>query len=151
MSFFRPIALLIILTSFGNCVPPLCSLPAFKGSCRASFSRFFFNPSTNNCEAFLYGGCGGNGNNFESQEVCESVCKGKALGENVQPPLEEINWSNAFCLLAPEVGPCKAYFVRYYYDQKTGNCENFVYGGCGGNGNNFQDSETCLKTCMQQK
>ena len=36
------------------------------------------------------------------------------------------------CRLSPEVGPCKAAFVRYYYDRPEGLCKSFVWGGCNG-------------------
>ncbi len=36
------------------------------------------------------------------------------------------------CVLPKETGKCKAYFVRYFFNVETNQCENFVYGGCGG-------------------
>lgn len=36
------------------------------------------------------------------------------------------------CSLEPETGPCKAYFIRYYYDKKEEKCKEFVWGGCDG-------------------
>ncbi|MFQ6612253.1 MAG: BPTI/Kunitz domain-containing protein, partial [Fidelibacterota bacterium] len=36
------------------------------------------------------------------------------------------------CLLEPDSGPCDAYIPRYYYDQDTGECKEFVWGGCDG-------------------
>ncbi len=40
-----------------------------------SVTRYYHNPITGNCETFQYQGGGGNANNFESQEQCESYCK----------------------------------------------------------------------------
>lgn len=40
-----------------------------------SVTRYFHNPITGNCETFQYRGSGGNANNFESREQCESYCK----------------------------------------------------------------------------
>ncbi len=59
--------------------PALCSLPAVIGSCTAAFQRFFHNPASGVCESFLYGGCGGNENNFETFEECQAACGSKAL------------------------------------------------------------------------
>ncbi|XP_038653503.1 kunitz-type serine protease inhibitor-like isoform X2 [Scyliorhinus canicula] len=42
------------------------SLPS-PGNCRASMPRFFYNRSTETCEPFSYGGCGGNENRFLTQ------------------------------------------------------------------------------------
>ena len=36
------------------------------------------------------------------------------------------------CKAYPDPGVCKGYFTRYYYDQDTGKCKTFVWGGCGG-------------------
>jgi hypothetical protein len=49
-------------------------MPVEGGPCNAAFERFFFNSVTLACEPFSYGGCGGNQNNFESLEECETTC-----------------------------------------------------------------------------
>ena len=36
---------------------------------------------------------------------------------------------------------------QYYFNSKTGQCEPFVYGGCGGNENKFGTFEKCKSTC----
>lgn len=38
----------------------------------------------------------------------------------------------ANCELAPDAGPCEALIERYYYDQETGECKMFHWGGCDG-------------------
>ncbi len=35
------------------------------------------------------------------------------------------------CEMEPQVGPCNAAFVRYYFDQEEGKCKEFSWGGCG--------------------
>ncbi|KUG09024.1 BPTI/Kunitz domain-containing protein [Solirubrum puertoriconensis] len=47
------------------------------------------------------------------------------------------------CTLEPETGPCKALMPRYFYNQKTQRCEQFIWGGCGGLVP-FQTLEECL-------
>ena len=37
--------------------------------------RWGFDPQVNHCVRFRYGGCGGNSNNFISEEACEEKCK----------------------------------------------------------------------------
>ncbi|PIO37532.1 hypothetical protein AB205_0141750, partial [Aquarana catesbeiana] len=49
-------------------------------------------------------------------------------------------------LLKPD--SCKGYIPRYYYDKETGTCKSFIYGGCGGNENNFTTKEKCEAMCM---
>jgi hypothetical protein len=38
----------------------------------------------------------------------------------------------AACELEPDAGPCEALFERYYFDQETGECTMFHWGGCDG-------------------
>jgi len=57
--------------------PTFCSLPAKGGMCRASLPRWFFNEKTGECERFVYGGCGGNRNNFASKDECTEACRRK--------------------------------------------------------------------------
>ncbi len=51
-----------------------CSLPQETGPCRAAFRRYFFNSETQTCETFIFGGCGGNRNNFRSLRHCQRAC-----------------------------------------------------------------------------
>ncbi|XP_053553855.1 kunitz-type protease inhibitor 1 [Bombina bombina] len=46
------------------------------GGCRASFTRWFYDLETMQCLSFTFGGCGGNENNFHSQEECVHFCQG---------------------------------------------------------------------------
>ncbi|XP_073253673.1 putative Kunitz-type serine protease inhibitor [Porites lutea] len=52
------------------------------------------------------------------------------------------------CLLPPETGPCKAYFRRYFFHAKSGQCKEFIYGGCRGNQNNFLNKLSCEQKCL---
>nr|6GFI_C Chain C, Amyloid-beta A4 protein [Homo sapiens]6GFI_E Chain E, Amyloid-beta A4 protein [Homo sapiens] len=51
------------------------------------------------------------------------------------------------CSEQAEVGPCRARFSRWYFDVTEGKCAPFVYGGCGGNRNNFDTEEYCMAVC----
>ena len=46
-------------------------------------TRYFFNKETKECEAFDYGGCAGNLNNFETFEECENQCAIKTVARNL--------------------------------------------------------------------
>jgi hypothetical protein len=50
----------------------------------------------------------------------------------------------------PEIG-CLAYMPRWRYEPSTRACENFIYGGCGGNANNFETSEACEGKCVARE
>jgi hypothetical protein len=43
---------------------------------------------------------------------------------------------SAVCEPASETGPCRALFYRFYFNTSTNQCEQFIYGGCGGKQNN---------------
>ena len=50
-----------------------------------------------------------------------------------------------------DVGPCEAYFPRFFYDSLDASCKEFGYGGCGGNKNNFETKEDCVNSCVGRK
>uniref|UniRef100_A0A674IUC3 BPTI/Kunitz inhibitor domain-containing protein n=1 Tax=Terrapene triunguis TaxID=2587831 RepID=A0A674IUC3_9SAUR len=52
-----------------------------------------------------------------------------------------------FCQLSPDIGPCKAWVPRLFYNSSSQHCELFIYGGCQGNPNNFAEEEECLQAC----
>ncbi|XP_013401614.1 keratin-associated protein 10-7 isoform X2 [Lingula anatina] len=52
------------------------------------------------------------------------------------------------CEAPKDPGPCKAAEQMYYYNSKSKQCEQFVYGGCQGNGNRFRTKEECEQTCI---
>lgn len=57
---FQFLALLCSLVMIIGCERPAeCELPYETGPCRAMFPSFYFNPLTNRCEEFIYGGCAG--------------------------------------------------------------------------------------------
>ncbi|XP_076027935.1 WAP, Kazal, immunoglobulin, Kunitz and NTR domain-containing protein 2-like [Genypterus blacodes] len=59
------------------CGPELsgpCGLSSLQGPCKAYELRWAFSAAMRQCQAFIYGGCEGNDNNFESKEACEETC-----------------------------------------------------------------------------
>ena len=51
------------------------------------------------------------------------------------------------CTLPKQTGPCKARYRRFYYDNISGQCKEFIYGGCQGNANNFETINKCETKC----
>ena len=105
---------------------PVCALDKETGRCRASMRRYYFDSSSGLCKRFVYGGCGGNGNNFRTIQECRKVCG---------------------CRAPVKVGRCRAGIPRYYFNQKTRLCSVFYYGGCDANENNFRTERECLNKC----
>ncbi|CAG5120206.1 unnamed protein product, partial [Candidula unifasciata] len=114
-----------------------CLQPSKTGPCLALFRKFYYNASTGTCEEFIYGGCQGNDNRFETQQECENACYGTTTP---QPPVDT-------CLLPPETGPCRASFPKFFYNSTSEMCEDFIYGGCQGNDNRFETRQECEVRC----
>ncbi|XP_053176496.1 amyloid-like protein 2 isoform X2 [Scomber japonicus] len=66
-------------------VKAVCTLEAETGPCRASMPRWHFDMSQRKCVRFIYGGCAGNRNNFDSEEYCMAVCKRLTMTPTPQP------------------------------------------------------------------
>jgi papilin len=117
---------------------PVCKLPKAVGTCRAKISRFYYDFSSKSCRKFIYSGCSGNENNFKRRADCKSTCKGPKPVPPIDPPTD-------ICKLPIVVGPCKAAFLSWGFE--NGKCKQFAYGGCQGNENRFGTKEECEKTC----
>lgn len=117
----------------------MCAQPAEAGSCEAWTERFFHNATSGKCEAFRYGGCAGNGNNFGSVEACEERCA-----------QAEVVTSDA-CMLERDPGPCTDPMSQWYFDARAGDCRLFTYGGCRGNANRFPDKDACRAACLGRR
>ncbi len=76
-------------------------------------------------------GSGGNANNFQTKQECEAECQ----------PIDT-------CGLPIVIEPCRAVIPRYAYNAHSQTCEMFIYGGCGGNANNFDTLEECQASCQ---
>ncbi|XP_070581143.1 PI-actitoxin-Axm2b-like [Ptychodera flava] len=59
----------------------------------------------------------------------------------------QVNCADDICELPAETGSCKAAFPRWFFDKTTGECQEFMYGGCWGNGNNFRRKRECERAC----
>ncbi|XP_035529056.1 papilin-like [Morone saxatilis] len=64
------------LTSFAS--KESCFLRQDQGSCQDYTMMWFFDTEQNECSRFWYGGCGGNGNRFQTQEECQDLCLTKS-------------------------------------------------------------------------
>ncbi|XP_075870677.1 amyloid-beta A4 protein-like isoform X1 [Nelusetta ayraudi] len=67
-------------------VRAVCWAPAESGPCHDMLERWYFMPEKRRCAPFLFGGCGGNRNNFESEEYCLAVCSSSLPTMAPSPP-----------------------------------------------------------------
>lgn len=127
----------------------LCLQSVEVGTCKGYFPRWFYNSTSDRCEMFIYGGCGGNLNSFGTRKNCEKAC---ACGKLVHIVVFKFShvWSMFVtdrCTFQPDSGLCRAYFPRYFYNTTSDSCERFIYGGCGGNDNRFITAAECTENC----
>ncbi|KAI1713355.1 kunitz/Bovine pancreatic trypsin inhibitor domain-containing protein [Ditylenchus destructor] len=74
-------------------------------------------------------------NHFESQLQCEQTCS------RLKPP------RSSECAHLPDWGECNHLRYVWFYNLSSGGCEQFLWGGCGGNPNRFATFELCQITC----
>lgn len=122
-------------------VKAICQLKYDIGPCDAAILRYFYNTTSGKCEQFVYGGCAGNANNFNTLDECHKEC----INRQVTSKLRVEN--AAICTQEAAAGLCKANLVRYYFNATSEECQPFIYGGCGGNSNNFERTLDCQTTC----
>ncbi|XP_037502086.1 kunitz-type protease inhibitor 2-like [Rhipicephalus sanguineus] len=144
-----------------------CTQKPKVGPCIAKLRRWWFNVETGKCEMFNYGGCRGNENRYLSQKECKMTCMTPSAlahlyrsgsAASVTPAVQVAHTKSEDALLRASVcsrpahrGPCTRILSRTYYDQKTGTCLPFSYGGCGSNNNNFWSVEDCMRFCGSVK
>ncbi|OBS60273.1 hypothetical protein A6R68_08593 [Neotoma lepida] len=147
-----------------------CGVSKVVGRCRASIPRWWYNVTAGSCQPFVYGGCEGNGNNYQSEDECLDKCAGVTentidgvarnrngadssvlsdfyvavpRGQDSEDLSGEIFSYEEYCVPKAVTGPCRAAFPRWYYDAEKNSCNSFIYGGCRGNKNSYLSQEAC--------
>ena len=113
-----------------ECGGDVCSLPLVVGPCEALVPVWGFEDGE--CVKWTYGGCGGNGNRFDSRVECQQACA-DICTLPIFPPDQEVF--------------CRAAIPRWTYNSKKGACEEFIYSGCGGTANIFESQKECEAAC----
>ena len=108
------------------------------GPCRPQdpakyFRRFYFNRTSSVCEIFLYGGCGGNHNNFENKTDCQAFCGAASAPEDKQAA----TFDSQNCVKSPKHGKCHLSEPRWFFSHWDNICKPYNYSGCGANMNSF--------------
>uniref|UniRef100_A0A8D9BTP0 Papilin n=1 Tax=Cacopsylla melanoneura TaxID=428564 RepID=A0A8D9BTP0_9HEMI len=115
----------------------LCFLEANPGPCSQQEAAWYFDRNSYRCQSFIYGGCEGNANRFNTEEQCERQCGEFRAADSCNVPVD--------------AGPCKGNFPKFYFDSVTGSCVEFGYGGCQGSANRFSTVQECESVCLRQE
>ncbi|KAG9354168.1 hypothetical protein JZ751_012292 [Albula glossodonta] len=110
--------------------PDSCQMAPDAGPCFGMHQRYHYNSTLMACQAFTFGGCLGNQNNFVSEKECLQSCR-----------------TEAACRLPIDAGSCTAETELWAFDSNAGKCVSFKYGGCQGNGNKFYSQKECEEYC----
>ncbi|XP_006839400.1 PREDICTED: kunitz-type serine protease inhibitor 6-like [Chrysochloris asiatica] len=157
----------------------ICKLPKETGLCMAYFRRWWYDKENNTCSIFIYGGCQGNNNNFQTEALCQNFCQkdvNRCPRIRIKCEIQERSQCSAqkpcpgnlrcctyscgrrcldltqdICSMTKDKGPCLAYIPRWWYDKKAEKCHKFIYGGCQGNNNNFQSESICMISCHKKR
>ncbi|VDM71546.1 unnamed protein product [Strongylus vulgaris] len=57
-----------------------CVGTAMRGPCSATVTRWYYDEREAKCRRFVYSGCGGNGNNYETEDACSQRCAPPPMG-----------------------------------------------------------------------
>nr|XP_044248967.1 papilin-like [Drosophila takahashii] len=115
--------------------PPSASWHPIRATAPQHEVRWYYNSQLGLCDEFPYTGCGGNANNYASEEECQREC------HDVQNT----------CALPPVQGRCSESYQRWFFDERSGGCHEFEFTGCRGNRNNFESEGECLSFCRSQE
>uniref|UniRef100_A0A803TI63 BPTI/Kunitz inhibitor domain-containing protein n=1 Tax=Anolis carolinensis TaxID=28377 RepID=A0A803TI63_ANOCA len=77
--------------------PEFCHLPPDAGPCFGYIPRYFYNPKSDKCEKFIYGGCRGNQNNFKTFKSCHYTCVGKWGNQGRGRRWRPTSWNEEIC------------------------------------------------------
>lgn len=111
---------------------PDCRYPSYSGYNAANpffkMNMYFYNADSGRCETFSYSGRGGNRNRFRNPIDCLRRCA---------------------CYAPMDTGSCtnSTGTTRYYYNRHFKMCTTFLFTGCEGNDNNFNDFMSCQMAC----
>ena len=68
------VALVLAGCQHSETLPDQCYEKPDSGMCRAAMTRYYYDPASGQCRAFIWGGCGGNVP-FDTLDDCAQMCK----------------------------------------------------------------------------
>ena len=136
MRFGATMVILLLLLAVVSAKRCLMPRPPLGTTRTLNKVRFYYDPQGDSCYPMRSDKIRFNQNQFDNHEDCaEECCKSKKC--------------RVRCELKLAKGPKSFFrFSRTYYNNKTGGCHGFIWGGYTGNGNNFKSRKECRDTCF---
>ncbi|CAD6188190.1 unnamed protein product [Caenorhabditis auriculariae] len=173
--FCCPTAAFICSAPGGVTISKFESSPFSVGSSRLGKEptlRWFWDTASLTCHTFKFNGQGGNFNNFQTKSHCTDFCAKSlcAWSSALRDPSDDVQRCSSeqrcpathechhtVCCPKPST-VCTQPLVkgedcgfesstRWFFDSAAGLCRPFEFSGCGGNDNNFPNSQTCQQIC----
>ena len=135
---------------------PICLEAAVISTrtCRGIFPRFTFNSEVGRCEKIVYGGCGAGANMFLTLEECTGVCMGASQASSQAIVFPEVDLDHDDICSLPPITPgpigCLGFARVWTFSQSEGGCVPYVYGGCRGTKNLFDNKQACESECSNR-
>ncbi|XP_075721724.1 amblin-like [Rhipicephalus microplus] len=114
--------------------PKICQKAPETGVCKAYIPTWYFDLWDEVCKIFIYGGCGGNENQFESEKKCQRKCL----------PLRR---RRPVCGEKMKTTKCRHPKLTWYFNADKGTCHKIGEGKCGIRPNAFPSCKVCMKRC----
>ncbi|XP_045527734.1 papilin isoform X3 [Pieris brassicae] len=123
-----------------------CKQEPDPGNCLGEFSKWYYSEEEDICREFIYGGCNGNDNRFDSQAECENRCLVIKDAATKRPSPLTTPLSTDECRTPVSIQPCGENVTTYYYDFRTEACIVGDFGACGYT-NSYRSEEECERRC----
>lgn len=142
--------------------------------CGTKMIAYYYSAVDHGCLPFEYLGCKGGRNRFATEELCNSVCipaveslpgwrrermillqyQTTQIASLTANSISKAELRPAkYCSLSMDPGEMcpdgmERKLVVWYFSPRTRHCSEFIYKGCGGNRNRFNDYNSCIAECL---
>jgi hypothetical protein len=127
--------------------PDRCFGPAIQACQAKPETRYYYDSNTKTCKSFTWNGCDKRMNNWFYKNNCIMTCIDKKnVGIASDDTYDNHNPRRCF---GAHVLSCDANNLQYHYNAVTNACEEFTWGGCNRQMNNWDSKSNCEIRCVK--